>query len=386
MNYDFIIYGGGISSEIAALALAKNNFSVCYVKNQTTQKTESNLVTFLSSGSINYLCSIIDDPLEFNKFTDIEKISCRLASIKNGSSITFDNEPNSTMGKILPNKIISEQLATSLKENKNIDTLFKTKSIRKETRSNKVSIVIDEQKEIFARVLILSVNDENLLEQNNIKFISQNLNQTAFSINVKGEFKKQNHAFQIFTSSGPLAFLPYSHNQASLVWSLKNGSKELNYEKSKLESKVNEYFEKEIGALKIENIETHKLNFLYAKKLYHRNTVLMGNIAHNIHPIAGQGLNLSIKDISLFVEVILKYTSLGYEVNNRMAFKEFDQLRKIDNAAYSFGTLALDKILKSKNSFLSVFANMGIKILDKNNFLKRKIIKNATGVENFKAL
>ena len=386
MNYDFIIYGGGISSEIAALALAKNNFKVCYVKNQVTQKTESNLVTFLSSGSINYLCSIIDDPLEFNKFTDIEKISCRLASIKDGSSITFDNEPNSTMGKILPNKIISEQLATSLKENKNIDTLFKTKSIRKETHSNKVSIVIDEQKEIFATVLILSVNDENLLEQNNIKFISQDLKQTAFSINVKGEFKKQNHAFQIFTSSGPLAFLPYTHNQASLVWSLKNDSKELNYEKSELESKVNDYFEKEIGALKIENIETHKLNFLYAKKLYHGNTVLMGNIAHNIHPIAGQGLNLSIKDISLFVEVILKYTSLGYEVNNRMAFKEFDQLRKIDNAAYSFGTLALDKILKSKNTFLSMFANMGIKILDKNNLLKRKIIKNATGVENFKAL
>ena len=386
MNYDFIIYGGGISSEIAALALAKNNFNVCYVKNQTTQKTESNLVTFLSSGSINYLCSIIDDPLEFNKFTDIEKISCRLASIKGGSSITFDNEPNSKMGKILPNKIISEQLATSLKENKNIDTLLKTKSIRKETHSNKVSIVIDEQKEIFARVLILSVNDENLLEQNNIKFISQDLEQTAFSINVKGEFKKQNHAFQIFTSSGPLAFLPYTHNQASLVWSLKNDSKELNYEKSELESKINDYFEKEIGALKIENIETHKLNFLYAKKLYHGNTVLMGNIAHNIHPIAGQGLNLSIKDISLFVEIILKYTSLGYEVNNRMAFKEFDQLRKIDNAAYSFGTLALDKILKSKNTFLSMFANMGIKILDKNNLLKRKIIKNATGDENFKAL
>ena len=77
---------------------------------------------------------------------------------------------------------------------------------------------------------------------------------------------------------------------------------------------------------------------------------------------------------------------MGYEVNNRMAFKEFDQLRKIDNAAYSFGTLALDKILKSKNTFLSMFANMGIKVLDKNNLIKSKIIKSATGVENFKAL
>ena len=69
-----------------------------------------------------------------------------------------------------------------------------------------------------------------------------------------------------------------------------------------------------------------------------------------------------------------------------MSFKEFDQLRKIDNAAYSFGTLALDKILKSKNTFLSMFANMGIKVLDKNNLIKSKIIKSATGVENFKAL
>jgi 2-octaprenyl-6-methoxyphenol hydroxylase len=386
MNYDFIIYGGGISSEIAALALAKNNFSVCYVKNQTTQKTESNLVTFLSSGSINYLCSIINDPLEFNKFNDIEKITCRLASINDGSSITFDSEPNSTMGKILPNKIISEQLTISLKENKNIDTLFITKSIRKEIHSNKVSIVVDEQNEISAKVFILSINDKNLLDQNNIKFISQDLNQTALSINVQGDFKIQNHAFQIFTSSGPLAFLPYSNNKASLVWSLKNGSKELNYEKSKLENKVNNYFEKEIGALKIENIETHKLNFLYAKKLYHGNTVIMGNIAHNIHPIAGQGLNLSIKDIYLFVEIISKYASLGYEINNRMAFKEFNEIRKIDNAAYSFGTLALDKILKSKNSYLSMFANVGIKFLDKNSLLKSKIIKNATGVRNFKAL
>ena len=386
MNYDFIIYGGGISSEIAALALAKNNFKVCYVKNQTTQKTESDLVTFLSSGSINYLYSIIDDPVELNKYTDIEKIICHLASTKDGSSITFDNDQNSTMGKILPNKIISGQLASSLKENKNIDTLFKTKSIRKETHSNKVSIVIDEQKEIFARVLILSVNDESLLEQNNIKFISQNLNQTALSIDVKGEFKKKKHAFQTFTSSGPLAFLPYSHNQASLVWSLKNGSKELHYQKHELEKKVNDYFEKEIGKLKIENIETHKLNFLYAKKLYHGNIVVMGNIAHNIHPIAGQGLNLSIKDISLFVEIISKYKSLGYEVNNKMALKEFDQLRKVDNAAYSFGTLALDKFFKSENTFLSIFANKGFKILEKNNFLKSKIIKNATGVDSFKSL
>ena len=112
----------------------------------------------------------------------------------------------------------------------------------------------------------------------------------------------------------------------------------------------------------------------------------MGNIAHNIHPIAGQGLNLSIKDISLFVEVILKYKSLGYEINNVMAFKEYDQIRKIDNAAYSFGTLTLDKLLSAENNLVSGVVSLGIKILENSKFVKKKIVKSATGGDHFNSL
>ena len=386
MNYDFIIYGGGMSSQIAALALAKDNFKVCLIENSTIKKSDTNLVTFLSQGSVNYLHSIIDDAAVFKEFLDIKKITCNMANTNKNSSITFDSEPNSVMGKILPNKIIKEKLDLNIKKNKNVHTLVKSKSIQKKTSSNKVSIAIDGQEEIFASVFILSANDQTLLDHEKIKFIYHDLDQTALSMNVTGEFKKQNHAFQIFTTSGPLAFLPYSDDKASIVWSLKNNSKELQYEKIYLESKVNSYFEKEIGTLKIENIETHKLKFNFAKKLYEKNTVIIGNIAHNIHPIAGQGLNLSIKDISLFLEIITKYTSIGYELHNQMAFREFDQLRKVDNATYSFGTLALDKFLASKNNLARLIANTGFKILKKNKFVKQKIVNNATGMEHFKSL
>ena len=224
------------------------------------------------------------------------------------------------------------------------------------------------------------------MDHTDIKFISHDLNQTALSMNTTGEFKKQNHAFQVFTSSGPLAFLPYSKNRASLVWSLKNSSKELESEKSHLEDKVNNYLASDIGSLKIEDIESHRLHFNYAKKLFDKNTIIIGNIAHNIHPIAGQGLNLSIKDISLFVEIILKYSSLGYEINNVIALKEFDQLRKIDNAAYSFGTLTLDRLFSTKNRLLRRVTSMGIKILEKSKLAKRKIVKSATGADHFNSL
>ena len=147
-----------------------------------------------------------------------------MANTNKNASITFDSEPNSIMGKILPNKVIKDKLDSSLKKNKNIEILFRSKFIKKEINANKVSIIIDEQKEIFANVFILSENDQTLLDYEKIKFISHDLDQTALSMNVTGEFKKQNHAFQIFTTSGPLAFLPYSNDKASIVWSLKNNS------------------------------------------------------------------------------------------------------------------------------------------------------------------
>ena len=74
--------------------------------------------------------------------------------------------------------------------------------------------------------------------------------------------------------------------------------------------------------------EKHQLRFVYTKNLVYKNTVLLGNIAHNIHPIAGQGLNLSVKDIAVFVNQIKKYKSLGYKLNDQMALDEFETKEK----------------------------------------------------------
>ena len=98
MNYDFIIYGGGMSSQIAALALAKDNFKVCLIENSTIKKSDSNLVTFLSQGSVNYLYSIIDDPNEFNQFANIEKILYREKFLSVGTYTITDPYDTSDLG------------------------------------------------------------------------------------------------------------------------------------------------------------------------------------------------------------------------------------------------------------------------------------------------
>ena len=73
-------------------------------------------------------------------------------------------------------------------------------------------------------------------------------------------------------------------------------------------------------------------------------------------------------------------------MNNRMVLKEFDQLRKIDNAAYSFGTLTLDKILSSKNDMVRRVTGMGMLLMEKSKFAKKKIVSSATGANHFENL
>ena len=116
---------------------------------------------------------------------------------------------------------------------------------------------------------------------------------------------------------------------------------------------INKHIGKYISSIKIISNEKHKLQFIYAKNLVCKNTVLLGNIAHNIHPIAGQGLNLSIKDIAVFVNQIKKYKSLGYRLNDQMVLEEFETKRKVDNTVYSFGTFLLDDIFSSNNKLVN---------------------------------
>ena len=156
--------------------------------------------------------------------------------------------------------------------------------------------------------------------------------------------------------------------------------------KSDLEKIINKKLKNFCQPLEIVDIEKHKLKFSFSRKLYSNKTVLIGNIAHNIHPIAGQGLNLSIKDISLFVKLVKNYKSIGYEINSSLIFEDYDVERKVDNTVYSFGTLALEEILSTQNKLVNAVSRKGISYLQKNNFMKKLFVGSATGKKYFNSL
>ena len=390
MKYDFTIFGSGISAKISAIALAKNDFNICMISDRDFKipKSSNNLVTFLSSGSLYFLTSIIKN-YEFLKiFTDIHHIQCLLENLsgKTHQLISFNDQNNSTLGKIVKNNSLEQLLDTEIEQSKNIKIINANLPISIENQINKVEIVLENGEKISSDLfLLLSPKNTKLLERSKIKFVNKDFEQVAVSISMKGVLQKKNTAYQKFTSDGPIALLPYLENEAAIVWSLKNNSLILTKDNDLLKQTIDDHLSDYFQSTEIIDIKKYPLTFSFAENLFFDKTVLLGNLAHNIHPIAGQGLNLSIKDISLLTDLVCKYRDIGYVINNPIILNEFNIKRKIDNTAYSFGTLSLDQILTSNNKLINLVTRKGISMIEKNNMIKKLIVNSAVGKNFFRS-
>ena len=384
MTYDFIIYGNGLSSKLLALALSKNNFKSLIIADQKPKTKESNLVTFLSEGSLKYISKVLETENIFPENECIEKLYCEHWVSKKETKLEFENPNKSTLGKIVPNIKIDEIFNNKILSNSKHIHISDHYEITPKIDDNRITINDKSGEKKSAALLFYSASSREHDLLNSFEFVEKKLDQVAISASVNVQRKQHNSAYQLFTHDGPIALLPVQGNEASVVWSLEKNSSILKLEQNDLESQLNELFKKHVSELKIKNIQTQKLSFSYAKNMYQDKIVLIGNVAHNIHPIAGQGFNLTVKDISKIVYYTKKYHSLGLDFNSIQVLENFSNSRKYDNFAFSFGTLAMENIFSNENKFIRNFTSKGLKLINRSKKLKKFFIEKATGKTNFK--
>lgn len=378
IKIDIAIIGLGITSKLAALTLASENCKVLILGQENPKPYDSNLVTFLSLNSIEFLKSIGVKTL-IDEFVPINEISCsKLENYQSSNKFQINFKDKKEMGRVVPNSNLSESLDNQIKINENINILnnIKIKNFKNE-EANK-SLLLDNGEEVFFNLLLVSDKKSHLINENfKRNIIKKDLSQTSIVMNVST--KTNNHAYQFFTKKGALAFLPINKDSASIIWSLDNNSVELEYDIKEISEVLNKIFKQITNPISVIDLQKYKLNFEYAKKITHNSIVLIGDAAHSLHPIAGQGLNLSIKDIIELKNKINHYKYLGYKLGNSISLDEYEDVRQVDNTVYTFATNYLDKVFKSRNYIVNTISNLGIANIERNNTLKNIIIKSATG-------
>ena len=247
------------------------------------------------------------------------------------------------------------------------------KFLHKEIKNKKIPIIqknIKELKDLDAYDLkVLCLGRSSKIYQNIIN--SRSIDKDYKEIAVTGYVNhnlKDIITSQFFLKEGPLAILPFSKKSLSFVWSVKKEFVKKNI-KFIIASKISELMKLK-KKINITNIQSYPLTLNLKRNYYKNDTLILGEGLHTIHPVAGQGFNLVIRDIKKLTEVIKYYTGLGILTKSSPALEDFSRNRKSENIITGLGIDLTHNFFK-KNKLLDPFKELFLKNVSKNNVLKK---------------
>ena len=227
-------------------------------------------------------------------------------------------------------------------------------------------------------ILCIGGNSKIYNEITKARAIKKDYNEIAVTGYVKHNFKNLNTS-QFFLKEGPLAILPFSKNQFSFVWSLKkefynNKLKEIS---NLIKIKLLDILKTKQKKFSISNIQSYPVSLSLKRDYYGKNILILGEGLHTIHPVAGQGFNLVLRDIKKLDEIVKYYSGLGISIKNSYALSDFHKSRKPENLIMGLGIDATRNFFK-RNKYLDPFKETILRNISNNEILKKfsKIISN----------
>ena len=283
--------------------------------------------------------------------------------------------------------VFFNDLQRKLQEIENERTVFDSyiKDI-KEVNSDKFCEVLLSNDEILNAVVVAGCDgrNSNVAKISKLKKKKQDYNQTAITFTATSELEDSSTAVQIFSDKGIFAIMPCplqeNGSSHSIVWSVNNEILE-KYEINQFIKDNLTYFEKKIGArINIQSeILSFKLSSHYFKNYVSDRKVLIGDAAHSIHPLAGQGINLGFADADAFCEEIIAEYSRSVNINHKKILKRYEVRRKIFNELMFSSMQMFVDIFTSDNLYMKLLRSIGLRGVNKNIYLKRFFINHASG-------
>ncbi|MDA9696632.1 FAD-dependent monooxygenase [Candidatus Pelagibacter sp.] len=347
------ILGSGLSSLALAKSLVNKKIYVDVLYSKKTFLVNKTRTIGISKSNIEF----------FNeKIINIEKIIYKLNKIEiysdnleNQKLINFGNN-NDYLFSIVKNYKLQEILEKNLSRNK---------YFRKINYKKKLNYFRD-----FDLVFNTDYNNPITKKYFNKK-IEKKYNSVAYTTILEHKKISNNIAVQIFTKNGPLAFLPISDSETSIVYSINNrlkGVKEVN-------NLINNYNFK-YNLKKINKIDSFKLQGFSLRKYFHKNILAFGDLLHRIHPLAGQGFNMTIRDIKTLNDIIQKKIDLGLPLDSTLN-TEFENNQKHKNYIFSKGIDLIHEFFNFERKTENDFLSKSIKYFNKNPSINKILTKIA---------
>ena len=341
------ILGDNLTSLALAKALVKKEIFVdIFYKKKNTQIDTTRTIG-ISKSNIDYFNKEI---LNIKKLLwPIKKIKIFTENSNNKEILKFEDQKDNLFS-ILQNQKIFNQLNTELKKNK----FFKfKKDIKLSSLNCNLIINCDIRNEITKKFFS--------------KKFEKKYDSIAFTTII--DHKKlsfNNEAIQIFTNDGPIAFLPISKEKTSIVYSARMKKNKTELEINKIINKFNPKYK----IKKIHKVSKFELKSINLREYYKDNILAFGDLLHKIHPLAGQGFNMSIRDIKELLKIIDYKIKLGLPIDQSVCAK-FQNNMKSKNFVFSEGINFIYEYFNSENKTGNDLIDSTARLIGGNKILNR---------------
>jgi 2-octaprenyl-6-methoxyphenol hydroxylase len=247
-----------------------------------------------------------------------------------------------------------------------------------------IGVTLADGSTVVARLLVAADGARSSIrERAGIAVHGWNYGQSAIVVNVSHERSHEGRAIEHFLPAGPFAILPLKGNRSSIVWT------ETTAEAKRLVALPDDAFHAELERrfkLHLGDItavsarRVHPLGFFVARSFTAERIALVGDAAHVIHPIAGQGLNMGLKDVAALAEVIVDAARLGLDPGAASTLERYQRWRRFDTMTMGLATDGLNRLFSNRSDVLRVVRDIGLGLVDRVPNLKHLFIREAAGL------
>jgi 2-octaprenyl-6-methoxyphenol hydroxylase len=391
-DYDILIIGGGMVGASLAQALGSLPLRVGLIEavefDSSVQPSYDDRTIALSFGSKRIFDTIgVWRRLEAGGATPIHGIHISDRGRFGFARLDRDDAGVEALGWVLENRALGRALGQLLAGSANL-TMFCPASmehIEFDTDAARVTVRRGERRdEISARLVVAADGGRSLVrEQVGIDARRVEYRQTALVTNVTTERPHLNVAYERFTESGPLAFLPMSAGRCAVVWSLAPDRVEplLALDDAAFLACLQERFGLRLGRfLKVGKRAAYPLTHTKVTETVRPRLVLIGNAAHTVHPVAGQGFNLGLRDVAALAEILEDARRHGRDIGDLAVLQRYAAWRKRDVSVISTFTNSLVRVFSNDFGPLSVARNLGLVAVDLLPPAKRALLRLSMGL------
>lgn len=389
-NYDVIIVGAGLAGGCLALALVNSGLKIAVVETTTREERYNSQAgdraLALAAGTVYTLEKLgiwqaIDTqatPIEHIHVSDQGHFGkTRLSAVKEGVA---------ALGYVITARIIEDHV-TALLENANIDIFCPARVIGLSSSNSEASVSLKQAGEssvITARLVIGADGGQSSVRK--LLGIAQHTtdyDQTAIVTTVKTGKAHNNTAYERFTSSGPLALLPASDGQSSVVWTRTSAQAEdlISINEAEFIAQLQNCFGYRLGELTLTAPRrAFPLSLIRAEQMHSGRVVIIGNAVHQLHPVAGQGFNLGLRDVIDLAERLQTQQQENLDIGDTAFLDAFVHIRLKDHNRVIGFTDSVVKIFSNDSLLLAAARTAGLTLLDHIPPVKHYLTQHAMGL------